>query len=105
VSVQAGRNRAGEIEVSVRDNGSGIPADQLARLFEPFFTTKPNGMGMGTSIARTIVQAHNGHIWAENNPDGGATFRFTLPAAEDAGRGTRDEGRRKEGCDETDSVQ
>jgi two-component system, LuxR family, sensor kinase FixL len=93
VRVQAGRNRIGEIEVSVRDNGPGIPADQLARLFEPFFTTKPDGMGMGISIARTIVQAHNGHIWAENNPDGGATFRFTLPAAEDAGKGTRDEGR------------
>ena len=82
VSVQAGRKGAGEIEVSVSDNGSGIPANQLSRLFEPFFTTKPNGMGMGTSIARTIVQAHNGRIWAENNPDGGATFRFTLPVDE-----------------------
>ncbi|HVM48802.1 MAG TPA: PAS domain S-box protein, partial [Candidatus Acidoferrum sp.] len=65
VSVQAARNRAGEIEVSVIDNGPGIPPAQLARLFEPFFTTKPDGMGMGISIARTIVQAHNGRIWAE----------------------------------------
>jgi len=85
VIVQAGRNRNGEIEVSVSDNGSGIPTDQFPRLFEPFFTTKPNGMGMGTSIARTIVQAHNGRIWAENNLDGGATFRFTLPVASGEG--------------------
>jgi len=82
VIVQAGRNRNGEIEVSVSDNGSGIPTDQFPRLFEPFFTTKPNGMGMGTSIARTIVQAHHGRIWAENGPDGGAIFRFTLPIDE-----------------------
>jgi C4-dicarboxylate-specific signal transduction histidine kinase len=79
VNVRADRNRTGEIEVAVSDSGPGIPADQLLRLFEPFFTTKPHGMGMGISIARTIIQAHHGHIWAENNPEGGATFRFTLP--------------------------
>jgi len=79
VIMRAGRNGTGEIEVAVSDSGPGIPPDQLPRLFEPFFTTKPNGMGMGISIARTIIQAHHGRIWAENKPDGGATFRFTLP--------------------------
>jgi two-component system sensor kinase FixL len=81
VALQAVRNDQGEIEVAVRDDGPGIPPDILPRLFEPFFTTKSSGMGMGISIARTIVQAHRGRIWAENNADGGATFRFTSPAA------------------------
>jgi two-component system sensor kinase FixL len=48
-------------------------------LFEPFFTTKPNGMGMGLSISRTIIAAHRGRIWAENNPARGAIFLITLP--------------------------
>jgi len=79
VVVQAGRNQGGDIEVAVSDNGPGIPPEQLARLFEPFFSTKPQGMGIGTSIARTIIQAHQGRIWAENNTTGGVTLRFSLP--------------------------
>jgi signal transduction histidine kinase len=54
-------------------------------VFEPFFTTKKEGMGMGLSIARTIVEAHRGQIWAENNSGAGATFYFTVPV--DGGRG------------------
>jgi two-component system, LuxR family, sensor kinase FixL len=69
------------VEVSVTDNGHGIPADRLGRVFEPFFTTKPNGLGMGLAISRSIVEAHGGRLWAENNPAGGATFTFGLPAA------------------------
>jgi two-component system sensor kinase FixL len=67
------------IEIAVSDTGAGIAPDALARLFDPFFTTKPAGLGVGLSISRGIVEAHGGQMWAENNEDGGATFRFTLP--------------------------
>jgi C4-dicarboxylate-specific signal transduction histidine kinase len=72
---------AGEIEVAVSDTGCGISGDALARIFEPFFTTKGEGegMGMGLSISRSIVEAHDGRILAENNRDRGATVRFFLP--------------------------
>jgi two-component system, LuxR family, sensor kinase FixL len=52
-------------------------------LFQTFFTTKETGMGVGLSISRSIIEAHGGRMWAENNDMGGATFRFTLPAASD----------------------
>jgi signal transduction histidine kinase len=66
-------------ELSVSDRGPGIPEDKLKAVFEPFFTSKAEGMGMGLSIARTIVEAHNGLIWAKNRDHGGATFRIKLP--------------------------
>jgi signal transduction histidine kinase len=68
-------------EVSVSDAGPGIPADRLRKVFEPFFTTKPQGMGIGLSIVRTIIEAHGGRIVAENRAGGGAVFRVTLPIA------------------------
>lgn len=69
----------GTAMVSIRDSGSGIGGKDMDRIFEPFFTTKPEGLGMGLSISRTIVKAHGGTVWAENNREGGATFYFTLP--------------------------
>jgi C4-dicarboxylate-specific signal transduction histidine kinase len=66
-------------EVSVQDRGPGISAGAMRRMFEPFFSTKAEGMGMGLSIARGIVEAHSGRIVAENNVDRGATFRVFLP--------------------------
>jgi two-component system, LuxR family, sensor kinase FixL len=69
------------IEVAVADTGSGFQDDVKQNLFQTFFTTKETGMGVGLSISRSIIEAHGGRMWAEVNPSGGATFRFTLPAA------------------------
>jgi C4-dicarboxylate-specific signal transduction histidine kinase len=73
--------RNGEIAVAVRDKGAGIASSAMADIFEPFVTTKAEGMGMGLSIARSIIEAHRGRIHAENNFDKGATVRFTIPTA------------------------
>ena len=67
--------------VSISDSGPGIPTEKLNEVFDPFFTTKQQGMGIGLSISRTIVEAHNGRIWAENQMEGGAVFRLSLPLA------------------------
>jgi PAS domain S-box-containing protein len=76
----ASRQRnATEIEVSVRDSGSAVDAQQLPRLFEPFFTTKPQGMGLGLSISRRIIESHGGQLRASPNPDWGLSLSFTLP--------------------------
>jgi signal transduction histidine kinase len=71
-------------EIGVSDNGPGIADDDLKNIFNPFFTTKPHGMGMGLAIVRTIVEAHQGKIAAENNPAGGALFTARLPIARGA---------------------
>jgi two-component system sensor kinase FixL len=68
------------IVIEVSDTGSGISEEIAARLFQPFVTTKQQGMGVGLSISRTIVEAHGGEIWVEPNPGGGTIFRLTLPA-------------------------
>ena len=70
-------------ELSVSDRGPGIPEDKLKKVFEPFFTSKAEGMGMGLSIARTIIEAHHGLIWAKNRDHGGASFRIRLPLCND----------------------
>jgi signal transduction histidine kinase len=66
-------------KLSVSDTGPGVRPDALKQIFEPFFTTKQSGMGMGLSIARNIVEAHNGRLWAENQAGAGAIFCLTLP--------------------------
>lgn len=71
----------GLVEVAISDTGGGIHPAVAAKLFQPFQTTKPNGMGVGLSICRTIVEAHGGRITAETRNDDGATFRLSLPAA------------------------
>jgi two-component system sensor kinase FixL len=75
------RLRGDEVEVSVRDAGTGLPQQLDGTLFTPFVTTKSHGLGIGLTIARTIVSAHEGGIDAHNNPGGGATFTVTLRGA------------------------
>ena len=72
----------GVVEIVVSDRGSGIAHDQLERVFEPFVTFREQGLGLGLAISRSIVTAHGGSIRAENNADGGATFRCSLPVAQ-----------------------
>jgi two-component system sensor kinase FixL len=79
LTVQTRPSDDGGIEVAVTDHGCGIASDDLERLFEPFFTTRKEGMGLGLSIAHSIIAAYRGRLWAENNVDGGATFRFRVP--------------------------
>ena len=78
VSIEAHVDEDRCCEISVTDTGPGIPPDQLDRIFEPFVTAKANGMGIGLSISRSIVEAHGGRLWAENGARG-ATFHFTVP--------------------------
>lgn len=73
---------ARHILVSVEDTGPGMDAEQLQRIFTPFYTTKRDGMGMGLSISRTIIEAHGGKLWAVSEPGQGAILRFTLPTLE-----------------------
>jgi PAS domain S-box-containing protein len=71
---------ADHVLVAIQDAGVGIDAEESKQLFSAFFTTKPNGLGMGLSICRSIVEAHGGQIWASRNAGPGMTFQFTLPA-------------------------
>jgi PAS domain S-box-containing protein len=74
------------VKISVRDSGTGIDEAEQDRLFEPFYTTKPTGLGMGLAISQRIINALGGEIRAENNPDRGATFYFTLPVGKTSGQ-------------------
>nr|WP_298097413.1 ATP-binding protein [uncultured Shinella sp.] len=76
----------GNYEITVSDNGTGIPPDILPRLFEPFFSSKPDGMGLGLSLCESIVERFDGGISAENDPKGGAVFTVRLPAARETAR-------------------
>jgi two-component system sensor kinase FixL len=67
------------VTVAIKDRGPGIDEQILERLFEPFYTTKQEGLGMGLAISRSIIDVLGGNLWAENNPDRGATFYFTVP--------------------------
>jgi C4-dicarboxylate-specific signal transduction histidine kinase len=79
-AIEIRTSRIGEFaELTVSDGGPGIPESKLKEVFEPFFSTKPEGMGMGLSISRTIVEAHHGQIRATNRKGGGATFQMKLP--------------------------
>ena len=78
------RSAPGRVEVAVRDTGPGLLPGHSDAIFEPFVSTKPGGLGMGLSISRTIIESHGGRLWASANPEGGMTFRFDLPEAEES---------------------
>jgi two-component system sensor histidine kinase KdpD len=76
-----------EVRLTVEDRGPGIPTASLPHLFEAFYrasdgTPRPAGFGLGLAVAKGLIEAHGGRIWAENRPDGGARFTFTLPVSE-----------------------
>ncbi len=80
LEIRTTRRTPGAVELAIHDTGSGLSGNALERVFDPYFTTKPNGMGMGLSISRSIIEGHGGRLWATPGADRGTTFRFTLPA-------------------------
>jgi two-component system sensor kinase FixL len=82
VQLQVEDTGSGFIKTGVRDSGTGLSGDQLDKVFQPFYTTKGEGLGMGLSICRSIIESHGGRLWAENNDDRGASFYFTLPTVQ-----------------------
>jgi signal transduction histidine kinase len=80
--LRTSRPGPGGVSVAIEDSGNGLDMAEVDRLFEPLYTTKTDGLGMGLAIARTIIDAHGGELRASNNPEGGATFQFTLPVNE-----------------------
>jgi two-component system sensor kinase FixL len=79
ISIRTSRKNTDTIIVEVKDSGCGIRKQDIPKLFTHFFTSKPDGVGMGLSISRSIVEAHGGGLGVKNNPDRGAAFYFTIP--------------------------
>jgi len=77
--IRTGKDASGGVLVVVQDSGPGVSPESFDRLFDAFYTTKPSGMGMGLSICRSIIEAHDGRLWAVPHDGPGATFQFTLP--------------------------
>lgn len=87
--VRTAMGEAEDVLIAVIDSGVGVPAETRERIFEPFHTTKAEGMGMGLSVSRSIIEAHSGRIRSVNSPGGGATFHVLLPASKCAPGGGR----------------
>jgi signal transduction histidine kinase len=77
------------VRLSVQDVGVGLEPQNVDKLFVPFFTTKTDGMGIGLSVSRSIIESHNGRLWAAPNESGGATFSFSIPQSLGAEARTR----------------
>jgi signal transduction histidine kinase len=81
--IKSDLNESGDILVSVGDSGAGISEQDLGHIFDPLFTTKPQGLGIGLSICRSIIQGHGGRLWAISTVGRGSTFFIQLPRAQD----------------------
>jgi signal transduction histidine kinase len=86
ISIKSQLGEDGQVLISVSDTGVGLPTGDADQIFNAFFTTKSQGTGLGLAITRSIVESHGGRIWATANTGPGATFQFTLPIRETAGR-------------------
>jgi PAS domain S-box-containing protein len=84
--IKTEREGAGHVCLTVRDTGVGVDNQSMDKLFNPFYTTKSGGMGIGLSISRSIIEAHHGRLWAEQNHGPGSTFSFSIPAFQNAFR-------------------
>jgi two-component system sensor kinase FixL len=83
IMIRTSRKDAKTIVVAVEDSGCGIPVQNIPKIFTHFFTSKPDGLGMGLSISRSIIEAHGGQLGVKNNPERGVTFYFTFPVAKE----------------------
>jgi signal transduction histidine kinase len=81
--IATGKTGSGGVVVSVQDSGLGVNPPEMERIFDAFYSTKPDGLGMGLSLCRAIVEAHGGQLWASAGATGGAVFQFTLPLGRD----------------------
>jgi len=82
LSISAQKDELDQVRVTVQDSGIGLDQQGMERIFRAFYTTKPQGMGIGLSISRSIIETHGGRLWAERSERPGATFQFTLPVYE-----------------------
>jgi signal transduction histidine kinase len=80
LTIESQSGADGAIQISVNDTGPGLPPDKADQIFDAFYTTKPQGSGMGLAICKSIVESHDGRIWASGKGGCGAMFHFTLPA-------------------------
>ena len=80
--IRTEREDGDRVRVSVRDAGVGVDAQSMNKLFDAFYTTKSDGMGIGLSVSRSIIERHHGRLWAEPNDGPGATFSFSFPAVQ-----------------------
>ncbi len=94
LQLSTARHAADQVMVSVRDSGVGAAPDNLEQLFNAFYTTKPDGMGVGLSISRSIIEAHGGRLWARANDGAGLTVSFSIPTATSSATSSEESDRR-----------